>query len=114
MDGCFDGSGPGNLPSVWIKATDNRLMNKERRSSMEEIHEVKNDLSLVWQLFSIMVFCSSKKKKNGKYICQRENCFLFFVLIKGKHDIFIKPFSIVFTCFLKVVLKNNYTNMKND
>ena len=81
MDGCFDGSGPGNLPSVWIKATDNRLMNKERRSSMEEIHEVKNDLSLVWQLFSIMVFCSSKKKKRKIHLSTRK---LFFVFCSYK------------------------------
>ena len=80
MDGCFDGSGPGNLPSVWIKATDNRLMNKERRSSMEEIHEVKNDLSLVWQLFSIMVFCSSKKKKRENTFVNEKTVFCFLFL----------------------------------
>ena len=37
----------------------------------------------------------------------------FFVFKNKKQGIFREYILIIFTCFLKIVLKNNYTNMKN-
>ena len=38
----------------------------------------------------------------------------FFVFKSIKHGILEKYLLVVFTCFLRVVLKNNYRNMEND
>ena len=47
-----------------------------------------------------------------------ENCFMFLKAKKEKEkekkEYFKKYILIVFACFLKIVLKNNYTNMKNN
>ena len=46
---------------------------------------------------------------------QTKYSFLFLkVENKVLLDNIFKLFSIIFTCFLRVVLKNNYANTKND
>ena len=62
------------------------------------------------ELFFRIVFCFSEQKTSliiKKY-------FLFFVLKNEKYGVFIKHLLIIkyyFYFFLRIVLKNNYTNM---
>ena len=71
----------------------------------------KKYLGHSWQLFSRATLCSSKKKKKKKETHLLNNRFMFFVLKNRKHSIFGKYLLVVFTHFLRIVLKNNYTNM---
>ena len=63
----------------------------------------------------IFVFQNKKKKKNLKTGLTIGNYFLFSAFRNRKHGVFIdnifQLFLVIFTCFFRVVLKNNYTNI---
>ena len=58
-------------------------------------------------------FFSSKQKYKTKICFATKKLFLFYVFNNKKYSVFRKYFLVVFTCFLKTVLRNNYTTVYN-
>ena len=56
----------------------------------------------------------SRKKKHDNMFDNEKTENNFFVLKIRKHDVFKEFFLVIFTYFVRLVLKNNYTNIKND
>ena len=64
--------------------------------------------------YQIHSFIFSRKKKQDNMFDTKKQKTIFFVLKIRKHDVFKEFFLVIFTYFVRLVLKNNYTNIKND